>query len=109
MVFRWLVILSLALGLTGCKDSPQESAKTGPDPNRGRRVYLANCTACHNADPAKEGSAGPPVKGASKELLEEKVLRSTYPAGYKPKRKTSAMPSYPHVKSAIPDLTAYLQ
>jgi hypothetical protein len=41
--------------------------------------------------------------------LEEKILRSTYPAGYKPKRKTSAMPSYPHVKSALPDLAAYLQ
>jgi mono/diheme cytochrome c family protein len=108
MLVRWLVISALTLALQGCNDRPQES-KTGPDPNRGRRVYLANCTACHNADPSKEGSAGPPVKGSSRELLEEKILRSTYPAGYKPKRKTSAMPSYPHVKSALPDLAAYLQ
>jgi mono/diheme cytochrome c family protein len=109
MMGLWLLVLCLTFALPGCKDSPQESAKAGPDPNRGRRTYLANCTACHNADPAREGSAGPPVKGSSRELLEEKVLRSRYPAGYTPKRKTSAMPSYPHVKSAIPDLSAYLQ
>jgi mono/diheme cytochrome c family protein len=110
MLVRWLAIVFSVWTLAGgCKEDSRQSPKAGPDPQRGRRIYLANCTACHNADPSLEGSAGPPIKGSSRELLEAKVLRSTYPPGYTPKRKSSAMPSYGHVRPAIADLASYLE
>ena len=75
---------------------------------RGKQVYLAECTACHNSDPAKNGPVGPAVKGSSQELLEARILRASYPPGYSPKRPTSLMPSQPKVASKIPDLAAFL-
>lgn len=76
---------------------------------RGQQVYLAQCIACHNRDPAREGTVGPAVKGSSRELLEAKVLRGTYPPGYAPKRDTAIMPPMPQLAPTIPDLAAYLQ
>src|SRR2546425_8247446 len=42
---------------------------------RGRQVYLAQCTQCHNPDPSQDGALGPAVKGSSRELLEARILR----------------------------------
>lgn len=75
---------------------------------RGRQVYLAQCIACHAADPAQAGPVGPPVKGASRALLEAKILRGTYPPGYTPKRPTSVMPVQPQLAGEIDALAAYL-
>jgi mono/diheme cytochrome c family protein len=80
-----------------------------PEAQRGRQVYLSQCTACHASDPAQPGPVGPEVKGASRELLEGKILRGSYPPGYKPKRPTSVMPPQPQVGPDIPALAAYLQ
>ena len=52
---------------------------------------------------------GPEVKGSSRELLEAKVLRVTYPPGYKPKRPTNVMPPQPQIAGDIPALAAYLK
>ena len=107
---RRYFVFFLFLILTGCgkdSESPTETVRMG-DPDRGRRIYLANCIACHSSDPSKDGSVAPPVKGASKELLEARILRATYPAGYAPKRKSTSKPAYPFLKSAIPDLAAFL-
>ena len=52
---------------------------------------------------------GPAIKGSSRELLEAKILRGTYPPGYTPKRPSAVMQPMPHLASAIPDLAAYLQ
>ena len=107
---RRLVLISAvcaALALLSACGEKVEEVK-GPDPARGRRLYLATCVVCHNTDPSKPGSQGPPVKGASLELLEAKVLRKTYPPGFKPQRTTSAMPTYPQVRKRIPDIAAYL-
>jgi mono/diheme cytochrome c family protein len=101
-----MVIVAGVLAAAGCSDNSKDSNTPA---SRGRRTYVLNCTACHNSDPAKDGPMGPALKGSSQELLEAKVLRSAYPPGYKPKRKTSAMPTYLHVKPAIPDLAAYLR
>ena len=92
--------------LSACGEKREEV--TGPDPARGRRLYLATCIVCHNADPGKPGSQGPPIKGSSVELLEAKVLRKTYPPDYKPQRTTKAMPTYPQLRKRIPDIAAYL-
>ena len=81
----------------------------GPEAERGRQVFVSQCTACHAFDPSQPGPVGPEVKGASRELLETKVLRGTYPPGYKPKRPTSVMPPQPQVAGDIPALAAYLK
>jgi mono/diheme cytochrome c family protein len=76
---------------------------------RGRQVYLAQCTQCHNADPALAGPVGPPIKSASHELIEAKVLRGEYPAGYTPKRPTKVMPPQTALAPDVPALAAYLK
>ena len=102
------VCLALALGSAcGDKDKGSQAVK-GPDPDRGRRLYIATCIICHNIDPSKKGSQGPAVKGASVELLEAKVLHKRYPPDYKPLRTTHAMPTYPQLRKRIPDIAAYL-
>ena len=93
--------------LMGCGD---DASKTVPNPNaaRGRGVYLANCVACHNNDPARDGPIGPAIKGSPKELLEARVLSTNYPPNYRPKRATKIMPQFPFLKDEIPYLAAYL-
>ena len=101
----------MCLILSACtKDSnlPTQTARAG-DANRGRGIYLSNCAACHNSsDPSKDGPIGPAIKGSSQALLEARILTARYPPGYTPKRKTAAMPPQSYLKSAIPDLAAFL-
>ena len=85
------------------------SAAAVGDPNKGKQIWLSQCVACHNADPAKDGPIGPAVKGASMDLLEARVVHGTYPPGYKPKRDSKVMPPRPDLVASIPDLTAYLR
>jgi mono/diheme cytochrome c family protein len=80
-----------------------------PEAERGRQVYLAQCTACHATDPGQPGPVGPPVKGASQALLEAKVLRGSYPPGYQPKRPTAVMQPMPAVAPSLSDLAAFLR
>lgn len=75
---------------------------------RGRAVYLSVCTACHNADPSLDGSLGPANAGASRELLEAKLLRGGYPPGYTPKRDSQLMPRFEQLAESIDDLAAFL-
>ena len=96
------IALTFALGLAAC-------AEDGGPAGRVRHVYLAQCTACHNSDPSKDGPLGPAIKGSSRELLEARVLRGAYPSGYKPKRGTAIMQPMPQLAPNIPDLTAFLK
>ena len=96
-----------AVTLTAFAGCSQE--KLSPEAERGRTVYTSQCTACHAFDPAQPGPVGPEVKGSSRELVEAKVLRGTYPSGYKPKRPTSVMPPQPQVAGDIPALAEYLK
>ena len=99
--------LFLTLLLGGCAGESEQTA--GPNAERGRRLYLVNCVVCHNRDPSKDGATGPAIKGSSETLLQFRVLSRSYPPGYVPKRKSSAMIPFPHLKKAIPDLAAYLR
>jgi mono/diheme cytochrome c family protein len=90
--------------LGGCADSGGDALAT-----RGRQVYLAQCIQCHNATPALDGPVGPAVKGASRELLEAKVIRGEYQPGYTPKRPTKVMPPQPALAPDIPALAGYLK
>ena len=100
---RALALATAALALVGCTQE-----KLSPEAERGRIVYTSQCTACHAFDPSQPGPVGPEIKGASRELLEAKVVRGSYPPGYKPKRSTVIMPPQPQVAGDIPALAAYL-
>ncbi|HEV8615789.1 MAG TPA: cytochrome c [Methylomirabilota bacterium] len=95
----------VALVTAGCSDAAPKNALA----ERGRQVYLAQCIQCHSPDPAQAGPVGPPVKGASRELLEAKILRADYPPGYRPKRPTKVMPAQPTVAPDIAALAEYLK
>ena len=98
------LFLSLLILLLGaCGQNGDDAA------GRGKQVYLTECIACHNIDPAKDGPLGPAVKGSSQELLEAKVLRVSYPPGYTPKRPTALMLPMPKLAAKIPDLAAFLR
>lgn len=111
---RQIGLRSTALGLAAgalaalaCSDGtggPQLSEAA----QRGKAVYTGLCIACHNVDPAQDGSVGPAIAGSSRELLEARVVHATYPPGYQPKRDSSAMPAFPHLADQIDDLAAYL-
>ena len=95
----------IVLALAGCSDTAERS----PAAERGRQVYLAQCTACHNSDPTQAGPVGPPLKGTPRTVVEAKVVRGTYPPGYAPKRPTSLMPPQPALASEIPALAEFLK
>ena len=78
------------------------------DPAKGKAVYYANCTSCHNYNPKKAGSIGPDIYGSSIELLKNKVLYGKYPKNYQPKRIIGVMPLYPHLNKQISNLYAFL-
>lgn len=98
-----LSLLGLAMLAAGCPPRDEPPAVT-----RGRQAYLGTCIACHNMNPALDGAIGPAVRGSSKELLEAKVLRGTYPPGYRAKRETTAMPPQPQMASTLDDIHAFL-
>lgn len=103
-----LGLFSLVLAaLAACP--PDGDKPADPAVTRGKQAYLGTCIACHNMNPALDGAIGPAVKGSSRELIEAKVLRGDYPAGYKPKRTTKAMPPQPALAASIDDLAAFLK
>lgn len=97
------MVMLNAVSLSACSNSAPLTAA-----DRGRQVYMSNCIQCHNPDPTQPGSQGPEIAGASRELIEARVLHAQYPPGYTPKRTTSAMVALPHLASKIDDLTAFL-
>lgn len=74
----------------------------------GRKVYMANCIACHNVNPKLDGGIGPASFGATRELILQKVIYNKYPDGYTPKRPTRAMVALPHLEKDIDSLYAFL-
>lgn len=75
---------------------------------KGKTAYASKCAACHGADPKKGGTLGPAVFGSSKELLEAKLLKNEYPAGYKAKKDTKMMKAMPDQKDNIAAFVAFL-
>jgi mono/diheme cytochrome c family protein len=95
--------------LAACGQEQTPAPVAGGDPAVGRQVYLAQCTACHGPDPAVDGTLGPAVKGATRALLEARLLQGTYPPGYTPKRDTRVMQPMPGLAANVDDLAAYLR
>ncbi len=103
---RTIALLLLAAALAA---ACSEGTKLSPAAERGRQIYLAQCTACHAADPSQNGPLGPAVKGSSRELIEARVLRAAYPPGYTPKRTSAIMQPMPQVAGEIDALAAFLR
>jgi mono/diheme cytochrome c family protein len=102
-----LALAPLAVAALAC-GSREETPGVDPAVARGKTVYENVCTACHNRDPRVDGALGPGVAGASRELIEAKVMRAEYPPGYAPKRPSAAMPKYEYLAPNLADLAAYL-
>ena len=104
-----MAVLPSAPAALLCAACSREPGTGDPAAERGRQIYLAQCIACHNSDPTLAGPVGPPVKGSTRELLEVKLLKGTYPPSYAPKRPTNLMPPQPALAPEIPNLAAYLK
>jgi mono/diheme cytochrome c family protein len=100
-----LAVAAAAALLPACSDA---GPALSPEAERGRAAYVANCIVCHAANPAADGALGPAVAGASRELLETRVLRAEYPPGYTPKRDSRVMVALPHLAGELDALAAYL-
>ena len=98
----WRVSVLLLLLCSGCP------APTSDPVARGEQVYRANCIVCHHPDHRLDGSVGPAVAGASRALIEARVLRAEYPPGYAPKRDSRLMPPLPYLQGDVDALVAYL-
>lgn len=103
-----LIILSFSACTKKAADTSASSDQLKSLDEKGRTVYVANCTSCHGVDPKKDGTLGPAIFGSGLELIEEKVLNGTYPENYKPKRETKVMQKFPFLKNEIKALHAYL-
>lgn len=113
MLLFAFVAVACAFAVAGCtKKSTETSAPVEMTveqlSQRGKSIYVSNCASCHNVDPSQDGAIGPAVAGSSQELIEARVMRAEYPAGYKPKRETHTMVALPHLQKEIPSLAAYL-
>ncbi len=114
MLLFSFVAVACALMAAGCTKKSNENSKPVSEMSveelaqRGRSIYVSNCAACHNVNPAIDGSIGPAVAGSSQALLEARIMRAAYPADYKPKRETKTMIALPHLEKEIPSLAAYL-
>jgi mono/diheme cytochrome c family protein len=98
------VVLVGLFGL-GCSDSGAPASPVA----RGEQVYRANCIVCHHPDPRQDGSIGPAVAGASRDLIEARILRAEYPPGYTPRKDSRLMPPLPYLAGEVDSLAAYLE
>ncbi len=108
-----LPLLLLLATVLGCGEPAPTNPEGGAvavvgDAARGKAIYKTSCGACHNANPALPGATGPAVAGASRELIEARVVHGTYPPGYTPKQETKLMAALPHLAPEVEHLAAYL-
>lgn len=102
---RWAASAATLLLLgTAC-----EPAEGLTPTERGRRVYAANCTACHHPDPARRGTLGPALAGADRALIHSMVTRGEPPGGYPADHSGARMPALRHLEQDVDAIAAYLE
>lgn len=77
--------------------------------DEGKRIYIINCTRCHNVDPSKAGSVGPDITTTPLDAFTSKVSQGTYPSGYTPKRRSKNMPTFLELTNKIDVLYDYVR
>ena len=101
---RVAAILSLASASCSSGEVEIETAAS-----RGKAIYRSACLTCHAADPTQDGNIGPAIAGSSQQLLRLKLVKSSYPSGYTPKRASKLMPNFAYLEAYSGDLAAFLQ
>ena len=86
----------------------KKNPNADPLATRGHGLYMAHCIACHSVNPALDGSLGPAIKGSALDLVQARVMRGEYPAGYTPKRQTKIMVKLPLTEEDVAAVHAYL-
>ncbi|WP_061221847.1 c-type cytochrome [Leptospira weilii] len=76
--------------------------------SQGKGLYLTNCSACHNQNPAMDGTIGPAIQGSNFELLKARIVEGTYPPSYTPKRTSRIMTRLPLTDDQIRNIEAFL-
>ncbi|MBM9576800.1 cytochrome c [Leptospira sp. 201903070] len=106
-IFRLLFFSGiLVLIFANCKEenlTPEQKLLT-----QGKGLYVANCSACHNQNPALDGAVGPAIQGSNFELLKARIVSGAYPPGYTPKRSSQLMTRLPLNDEQIRSIEAYL-
>lgn len=105
---RFSFVLAALLALGACTKKEVKPLSPEQLVAQGKLIYNIQCIACHNPDPKKDGALGPAVFGSSLELIQHRVVKGDYPAGYTPKRNTRTMAPLPHLAGEIPALYKYL-
>lgn len=100
-----VMMSSAIITAIGCKE---ESKTTLTPVQQGQKIYKSYCISCHNLNPRIDGGLGPSVWGSSRELLEARVLRGVYPEGYRPKRESKLMTTFPYLAKEVDALHAFL-
>lgn len=102
-------ILAISFILTAsCKNEAQNQRPLTELESRGKAVYMSTCTACHNPNPRLAGSIGPDLAFSNLDLVQMRVEKAAYPAGYKPKRSSRIMPAFPQLAGDVKAIHAYL-
>jgi len=96
----------ITIAALACAGESEESGD--PAVAQGKKIYRNICVVCHNADPNQAGPLGPAIAGASRELLEARLLRGEYPTGYTPQRNTQQMPRFEFLEPNLDDIAAFL-
>ena len=96
----------IAVVTMACAGESEESGD--PAVARGEKIYRNICVVCHNPNPNQPGPLGPAIAGSSRELLEARLLRGEYPAGYTPQRNTQQMPRFEFLEPNLDDIVAFL-
>ena len=106
-VLPFLTSVALACGDGGGGETGSGGAEA-EEIARGKHYYKNVCVACHNGDPNVDGTLGPALASTPLEVIEAKVMRREYPAGYTPKRESRSMPEFPFLEPELPAIAAYL-
>ena len=107
--FVGTLVIAITIVSVGACSRPAPQTAESKAVATGRKLYAANCSSCHNpTNPTLPGSVGPPIAGASADLVAARVLHRSYPPGYKPKRTTHLMKELPWLAPNIGDLAAFL-
>ncbi len=102
---RFVAVVAL-VATSACSGDSDSSAD--PAVARGETIYRNICVVCHNADPNEQGTMGPAIARATRDVLEAKVLRGEYPAGYTPARETHQMPQFEYLEPNLDDIEAFI-
>src|SRR5436309_223291 len=87
---RFLALLLMASAVVGCGGPTLD-----PEAERGRQVYLAQCTACYATDPAQSGAVGPTVTRLTRLEAGRRVLDRTAAPGCAPRVPSGVRPRPP--------------